>query len=109
MPSTAKVPQSPLGLFADRLSPRLYDMIDDVSRVRHYSQATDEAYFRTVRELLGHSDVKRMMIYTAFLSRGGRGVRSPADGLAPRCEERSGETAYHQKNRSAHLQLLTRT
>jgi integron integrase len=34
---------------------------------------------RTVQELLGHTDVKTMMIYTHVLNRGGRGVRSPID------------------------------
>jgi integron integrase len=42
----------------------------------------DSGYdIRTVQELLGHNDVQTTMIYCHVLNRGGRGVRSPVDGL----------------------------
>lgn len=34
---------------------------------------------RTIQELLGHSDVSTIMIYTRVLNKGGRGVVSPLD------------------------------
>jgi integron integrase len=39
----------------------------------------DGCDIRTVQELLGHKDVKTMMIYTHVFNRGGRGVKSPLD------------------------------
>ena len=36
---------------------------------------------RTVQELLGHHDVRTIMIYTHVLNRGGHGVLSPVDDL----------------------------
>ncbi len=36
---------------------------------------------RTLQELIGHKDVRTIMIYTHVLNRGPSGVRSPVDGL----------------------------
>jgi integrase len=49
---------------------------------------------RTVQELLGYSDVKTTMICTHVLNRGGRRVRSLAEGLSRLPNERSAGAAY---------------
>jgi site-specific recombinase XerD len=36
---------------------------------------------RAVQQLLGHAGVQATMVYTHVLNKGGRGVRSPLDGL----------------------------
>ena len=54
----------------------------------HQQDLADGYDIRTVQELLGHKDVRTTMIYTHVLNRGGRGVRSPADGLARGRDER---------------------
>jgi site-specific recombinase XerD len=49
------------------------------SFVTHLLENGDD--IRTIRELLGHRDVKTMMIYTQVLNRGGNGVYSPMGRL----------------------------
>jgi integrase len=45
------------------------------------SRLEDDYAIRAVQELLGHASVEMTMVYTHVLNRGGRGVRSPLDGL----------------------------
>ena len=92
--------RSPLGLFPAEPTPRLYDLVVEVLRTRHYSRRTEptcihwirrfmrfhgglqDGYdIRTVQELLRHKDVETTMIYTRVLNRGGRGLHSPLDRL----------------------------
>ena len=47
-----------------------------------FSRLLEEGYdMRTIQELLGHVDVSAPMIDTHVPNRGGRGVRSPLEGV----------------------------
>jgi hypothetical protein len=82
-----------LGLFPGKPAPRQYDRIVEVPRVRHYSRRTEEAYLHWIRRFilfhdrrhprqLAESALRTTLLDERALNRGGRGVRSPADGLA---------------------------
>ena len=46
------------------------------------TQLPEDGYdIRTMQELLGHKDVKTIIICSHVLNRGGKGVRSPMDAL----------------------------
>ena len=68
----------------------IHPLQEHLQRVQaiHQQDVADGYGIRTVQELLGHNDVRTTMIYAHVLNRGGRGVRSPADGLARRPDER---------------------
>lgn len=68
--------RTPLGLFAAKPVPRLYDRIIEVLRARHYSRRTEEAYLHWIRRFiefhahrhprqLAESDVNRFLTHLA--------------------------------------------
>jgi len=76
MQPTTRIRPAPLGLFADRTSPRLYDRIVEVLRVRHYSRRTEVAYIHSMRRYielhehqhprqLAEGDVNRFLTFLA--------------------------------------------
>jgi integron integrase len=72
MPTPAAANQ-PLGLFADRPQPRLYDRVVEVLRVAHYSRRTEHAYVGWIRRFLEfhrgrHPRLMGEAEVTAFLS-----------------------------------------
>ena len=52
MLAPVKLRPSPLGLFPEKPTPRLYDRIVEVVRVHHYSRRTEEAYVGWIRRYL---------------------------------------------------------
>jgi integron integrase len=52
MTTATRRQRTPLGLFADKPVPRLYDRIIEVLRVRHYSRGTEEAYLHWIRRYI---------------------------------------------------------
>ena len=76
MTTSTEQHRTPLGLFADKPVPRLYDRIVEVLRVRHYSRRTEEAYLHWIRRYiefhehqhprqLAEGDVNRFLTHLA--------------------------------------------
>ena len=96
MSTATRQRRSPLRLFPDKSVTAAVRQAGIAKRVTshtfRHSFAThllvDGYDIRTVQKLLGHNDIRTTMIYTHVLNRGGRGVRSPADGLGRPSDER---------------------
>lgn len=72
---------------------KLLDRVRDAFRTKHDSRRTEEAYLSWMRRFVGfhgkgHPPDLEEAEVSAFVSRGGRGVRSPLDELGVAKPER---------------------
>ena len=87
MPATLALPAPPVPPTGQRQSTRLNRRVEAL-RSRHNSRRTEQTHLReagsdirTIRELLGYTDVSTTMISTPVLTKGGHGVQRPVDAL----------------------------
>ena len=69
MKPAASRQRNPLGLFPDKPTPRLYDRVVGVLRVRHDSRRTEEAYVHWIRRFIAFNK-QRITISSAGRSPG---------------------------------------
>lgn len=87
MLATLALPAPPAPPTGQR-QPTLLNRFVEALRSRHYSRRTEQTHLReagsdirTIRELLGYTDVSTTMISTPVLTKGGHGDRGPVDAL----------------------------